>query len=718
MNYKELILKEILKNRCKQFTKVELKKILNVEGKKGHNKLFIKDLKSLIKENVIIKNKKGKYNLNNSFYNLFLGKFIQTDKGFNFCVSVSKNKKEIREVYINKNNIKNSMHGDFVLVEITKKNQDGKAEGKVISVLTRAIKTLVGTFIKDKKNNFAFVIPDNSKINYDIYIPNNCFKTAKNFDKVIVNITRYPEGDRKPEGIISEILGFKYDIGIDYLSIINEYNFKEVFNPKVLQQVEKIKEKISDYDLKGRRNLTDMCIFTIDGEDSKDLDDAVSIQRLKNGNYRLGVHIADVSHYVKEDTPLDKEALSRGTSIYMINKVIPMLPKKLSNNLCSLNPLTTKLTLSVFMDINKNGQVIKYDIFESYISSKSKLFYKNVSDFLEEKNDLKVSEEIKGTQMEFDIKNSLVLAKELKDILEKKRLRRGALDFQFAEACIDLDSEDRPVSVKAYERRVSNDIIEEFMIVTNETVAEHFNKLEIPFVYRVHEKPKQEKIEQFLGFVRELGYDIRDEISVENLQYILKQAEGKIEEEAVNLLLLQCMEQAKYLPDELGHFGLGSSYYSHFTSPIRRYPDLQIHRIIKDYLNGKINKVRIEQLRRKVTDSSRISSKRERQAEKCENEYKNLKKAEFMEDKINNVFDGIITGISRFNCKVTLDNTIEGEVSLNKVNDEDFKVLREGCSLIGLTSNRKITIGDKVKVRLVNVNLEEQLIIFKFEDFK
>ena len=717
MTYNELILKEMMKTPYKRFTKINLRDKLEVKDKEIH--LFNRGISNLIRDNVVVKTSKGKLCLNKN-NNLFIGKFIYNSKGYGFCIKISKpdSNNEIRELFIPPHFVKNALHEDMVVARINKSEQRGqKAEGEILSILERNTHTLVGTFIqKNKDDKFGFVLPDNPKFNMDIYIPMTKDIKAQSYDKVVVKIIKYPEGDRKPEGVIEEILGFKFDSRVDYLSIINEYGFKESFSTKTLHQVERLNEEISSDELKRRKDLTDMCIFTIDGEESKDLDDAISIEKLPNGKYRLGVHIADVTHYVKEDSPLDKDAINRGTSVYLINKVIPMLPKKLSNNLCSLNPLETKLTLSVFMNINSRGIVEKHEIFESYINSKSKLWYKNVSDFLENKADLIVDEKIKDTPMENKIKESLKVAEELQHILKNKRLSRGALDFQFDESYITLDENDKPLDVKAYERRIANEIIEECMVVTNETIAEHFNKLDIPFVYRVHEKPKEEKISTFLNFIDSLEYELPSDLSSKSLQEILKQAEGKTEEEAINLLLLQSMKQAKYHPDELGHFGLGATYYSHFTSPIRRYPDLQIHRIIKDYINGRLNKVRIEKLRERVDFTSRISSKRERQAQNAEMDFDNIKKAEFMQDKIDNEYEGIIISISRSQCKVMLPNTVEGIIPLNKFGNEEFKVYKEGCSLIGLDSNKEVVIGSKIKVKVTKVIPDEQLIVFSFID--
>lgn len=720
MSIKEKIIREILTQPNKKFTKSELRQLLSIDNEKVGE--FNKAMTSLVKESVLVLIKKNRYVLNKD-NELFIGKFLYNTKGYGFCIKTSTPVEgEVRELFIAPQNIKNAMNEDIVICKITRKEKEGsqyKTEGEILSILERGTVSLVGTYVKNNpQDKFGFVVPDNNKIHKDIYIYDGNENKAQSYDKVVVTITKYPSGDKKPEGIVEEVLGFKYDTGVDYLSIVHEYGFKETFSPKAIHQLNKISEIIPEEELKRRKDFTNECIFTIDGEDSKDLDDAISIEKLSNNKYRLGVHIADVAHYVKEDTPLDKDALNRGTSVYLINKVIPMLPKKLSNKLCSLNPFETKLTLSVIMDINSKGQVIKYDMYESYINSKARLCYNNVSDFIEGKAPLNLDEKIIGTPMQTKVEESIMVAGELMKILEKKRFDRGALDFNFAEAKIILDEDDRPVEVSTYDRRIANDIIEEFMVVTNEVVAEHFNELDIPFVYRVHEKPKMEKLQNVFNFIETLGYEVPIDISPNSIQDILKQAKGKPEEEAINLLLLQSMQQARYFQEELGHFGLGATYYSHFTSPIRRYPDLQIHRIIKDYLNKRLNALRIDKLKDKVEFSSRISSKRERQAQKAELEFDNIKKIEFMENQIEREFVGTITSINKTHCKITLPNTIEGTLPISRIAEGDFTLLKESASLVGISSGREVTIGDKITVRVYKASVEEQVIIFDFVSFE
>lgn len=704
MKIKEKIVRELINNPKETYTKFSLREILAVNDVEYFNSL----IKELSKENILYIDSKKKLHLSKNLNNnIFIGKFLFNTKGYGFCIKLNPNEQDgITELFIPPSKINNAMHEDIVIARITNTSvaHNNKVEGEIVSILERGITKLVGTFIPSK--NYGFVIPDNPRYSKDIYIPLENFNGANAYDKVSVNITKFPYNNRKPEGIIDEVIGFKYDKGVDVDSIIIEYELRDVFPRKVIQQVDKL-SKPSDVDLKYRKDLTNLTIYTIDGEDSKDLDDAISLELLDDDTYRLGVHIADVTHYVKEKSPLDKEALERGTSVYLINKVLPMLPKKLSNGLCSLNQGEIKLTLSVFMNINKNGDVIDYNICESYIKSKARLCYKEVTSFIEGTGTLAVSEEVK---------KSLILAKALAKILENKRINRGALEFNFKESHIDLDENNVPINVEAYERGIANDIIEEFMIVTNETVAKHFCDLDMPFVYRIHEKPKQEKLDTFMKFISKLGYEIPMDLSPKSLQNILFDSKGKPEEEAVNLLLLKCMQQARYYPVEMGHFGLGAEYYSHFTSPIRRYPDLQIHRIIKEHIHNTINTNRKNELIKIVDMTSKISSKREREAQKAELAYDAYKKAEYMTNKMNEYFDATVIAISKSRIKVSLDNTIEGYITTTSLDNIDkFTLVEDNCILKG--DNKSIIIGDKIKVKPALVNLETKEIYFDLIEF-
>lgn len=707
MRIKESIVRTLIE-KAQDFSKTELKNLLHIDNEGLEE--FENAINELKKENIIFIKQNKKIGIHNDLKDkIFIGKFLIHNKGYGFAIKINPAEKndKIRELFIPPSKIENAMNEDIIIAKISNidTSDNTKCEGEVVSILERGITTLVGTYIPSE--NFGFVIADSSKIKKDIYIPLDGANGAKAYDKVIVKITKYPVGDRKAEGIIEEVIGFKFDKGVDLQSIIAEYGLRDVFPRKVIQQVEKLSPPVEE-DLKYRKDLTDKIIYTIDGEDSKDLDDAISLEMNDDGTYKLGVHIADVTHYVKEGTPLDKEALERGTSVYLINKVLPMLPKKLSNGLCSLNKNELKLTLSVFMNINKKGDVIHHEICESYIKSKARLCYKEVTKFIEGTGDLDVPD---------GVKESLMLAKDLAKILEKKRIKRGALEFNFTESHIELDDNDVPIKIEGYERGISNDIIEEFMVITNEVVAEHFFSLDLPFVYRIHEKPKQERIEVFTDFIRKLGYEIPTDMSPKALQDILLESKGKAGEEAINLLLLQSMQQARYSPVEMGHFGLGAEYYSHFTSPIRRYPDLQIHRIIKEYLHNRISNTRKANLIKIVDFSSKLSSKRERQAQNAELEFDAYKKAEYMSTRLNEEFEGIVIGINKSGCKLLLDSTIEGFLPLSKIGYDKFALMKDNCMLLGVNTNKSIFIGDRLKVKVSEVNLEVKQIVFELLDF-
>lgn len=698
---KEKIIIELINEPNQQYSKSTLKKVLNIKNEDSH--LFNVSMSDLMKDGVLNKDENHLYSLVQDTKNILIGYYHN-----NVVTSLN----GLRNISIKKINNKNILNGDIVLTSVYFENGVEKAEGEILSILKRKEITIKGTYIEEENKPFGFVVPDVHS-DADIYISKKDNMGANSYEKVIVKINEYPSRGKNPQGVIVTVLGVTEDIKIDYTTIVQEYNLRETFPAKVLQQVERFPDNILDEELTKRKDLSNMCIFTIDGEDSMDLDDAISLEKVGT-EYRLGVHIADVTHFVKEYSPLDKEALARGTSIYLINKVLPMLPKKLSNGLCSLNPFQTKLTLSVFMTIDSKGDVVKHEICESFIESKSKLCYGNVSNFLENKDELKCSADI-DEPMKHRIEKSLKIAEELQRILQGKRLHRGAIDFQFDESKITLDNDYNVLEVKPYERRIANRLIEEFMIITNETVAEHYCTLNLPFVYRVHEKPRDEKMQMFLDFVKSLDYELpeitNDTVSVKILQKILEDAKGKDEAEAINLLLLRSMQQAKYMPDELGHFGLGSTYYSHFTSPIRRYPDLQIHRIIKEDLNGKLNKMRIDKLKTVVKESSDLSSKREREAQKAEISYENMKKAEFMELNRDVEFEGTISEISRSICRVSLPNTIDGTIDLKQL-DLEFAVVKEGYSLKAITSGVEIRVGTKVRVKVLKTNPIEEIITF------
>lgn len=666
--------------------------------------MFYNFLEELEEDGYIGKTKKGKIASPKSM-GYFVGKFVAHRKGFGF---VESDEEYTQDLFIPAADVNGAMHNDRVVAEITKPATDERrAEGAIIKVLEREITKVVGEFQSNK--TFGFVIADEKKFNQDIYIPKKYFSGAKDGDKVVVQITIWPQAGRKPEGKIIEVLGPKGEKEVEILSIIRAHGLPEEFPKKVLEEAQKVAVPIPQEEIDRRLDIRDLNIFTIDGEDAKDLDDAISIERLSNGNFKLGVHIADVTHYVHEKSKLDKEALKRATSVYLVDTVIPMLPKTLSNGVCSLNPHEDKLTLSVFMEIDRKGNVKQYDIKETIINSKARMTYTEVSDILE--ND---DEELKAkySHVAEDFKTAEVLAR----ILMDRRSKRGAIDFDFPEAKIILTPEGKVSDIKEYERRISNRIIEEFMLITNETVAEHYFWLNIPFVYRIHETPSPEKMQELGKFVSTFGYTIKgelEEVHPKALQSIINAIKGKREEEAISTIMLRSLKQARYSPECSGHFGLAAQYYSHFTSPIRRYPDLQIHRIMKEHLNNKINKKRQEQLVNIVDYASTQSSERERAADLAERDVKDYYKAVYMEDKVGEEFDGVVSSVTSFGMFIELPNTVEGLSRLANMGDDYYIYDEMTYTIIGERTRKTYRIGDPVRIKVDNVNVDLREIDFK-----
>ena len=666
--------------------------------------MFYNFLDELEEDGYIGKTKKGKIASPKSM-GYFVGKFVAHRKGFGF---VESDEEYTQDLFIPAADTNGAMHNDRVVAEITKPATDERrAEGAIIKVVEREITKVVGEFQSNK--TFGFVIADEKKFNQDIYIPKKYFSGAKDGDKVVVQITVWPQAGRKPEGKIIEVLGPKGEKEVEILSIIRAHGLPEEFPKKVLEEAQKVAQPIPQEEIDRRLDIRDLNIFTIDGEDAKDLDDAISIERLSNGNFKLGVHIADVTHYVHEKSKLDKEALKRATSVYLVDTVIPMLPKTLSNGVCSLNPHEDKLTLSVFMEIDRKGNVQQYDIKETIINSKARMTYTEVSDILEHDD-----EELKAKYA--NVVEEFKTAEELAKILMERRNQRGAIDFDFPEAKIILTPEGKVSDIKEYERRISNRIIEEFMLITNETVAEHYFWLNIPFVYRIHETPSAEKMQELGKFVSTFGYTIKgdlEEVHPKALQSIISAIKGKKEEEAISTIMLRSLRQARYSPECSGHFGLAAKYYSHFTSPIRRYPDLQIHRIIKEHLNNKINKKRQEQLVNIVDYASTQSSERERAADLAERDVKDYYKAVYMEDKVGEEFDGVVSSVTSFGMFIELSNTVEGLSRLANMNDDYYIYDEMTYTIIGERTRKTYRIGDPVRIKVDNVNVDLREIDFK-----
>lgn len=667
---------------------------------------FYKILTSLEKEGLIIKTKNERYGpLNNEY--LLMGKLQGHEKGFGFVIAESKEARE--DIFIPAEAMAGAMNGDKVIVNIVKRSDAGKREeGEIIRILERANTHVVGIY--EDNRNFGFLIPDDKKIFNDIFIPKSSTLNAKNGQKVVVEITRWPEARRNPEGKIIEILGYPNEKGTDILSVIRQFDLPEEFPQRIIELAEELEDSINEKDLEGRTDLRNLKTFTIDGADAKDLDDAISIERLENGNYSLGVHIADVSHYVRENSPLDKEAYKRGNSVYLLDRVIPMLPKELSNGICSLNPNSDRLTLSVIMEINKSGNIVNHRILEAVIKSKNRLIYDDVSDFID-------GDPVAGEKLQ-ELSEELKLMDELMHILYDKRERRGSIDFDFPETSIILDSETgRPLEIKKTDRRIANRMIEEFMLVTNETIAEEFFWAEIPFLYRIHEDPSEDKMVAFSKFIHNFGYSLKGkEIHPKELQLLTKEIRGKKEELVISTLLLRSLKKAKYSSEQDSHFGLSSRYYSHFTAPIRRYPDLIIHRIIKDYLKGRLYLDKQERLEAVLPDIAQHTSMTEKRAEEAEREVEDLKKTQYMSERIGQVYEGIVSSLTNFGMFVQLENTIEGLVHFNQMIDDYYHFDEENYYIIGERTKKRYGLGDTVKVEVIGADINRRAIDFQIAE--
>lgn len=672
---------------------------------KNEKKELRKAVEQLLKEGLLLKIKKEKIVLPER-YGVFTGRIDVNKRGFGF-VYRGEGKGDI---FVPENALKTAMNGDKVQVKLIRENAGTRrAEGEILAILERKNSKVIGVYEQTKA--FGFVTPEDQKLHHDIFISKSNRNYAETGDVVVVEITKWPEKGRNPEGIIVEILGKKGDKGVDILTVVKKFNLPESFPPKVLSYTDSLSEVLDEKEFAKRRDLRGEKIMTIDGADAKDLDDAVSVVKLENGMYKLSVHIADVSHYVRENTPLDKEAFKRATSVYLLDLVIPMLPEKLSNGLCSLNPFEPKLALSCDMIIDSQGKVVEHEIYESVIESKLRATYEDVTKVLKGETGETLEKYREFVPMIEDMRD-------LQKILEKKREKRGAIEFDFPESKITLDKLGKPVDVSLYPREISNRIIEEFMLVCNETVSEHMFWTHIPFIYRIHEEPDEEKLKAFTEFSFNLGYPVRLYAGVQPkaLQEVLKKVEGQKEEPVLSKLLLRSMMQARYAPENIGHFGLAATYYSHFTSPIRRYPDLMIHRIIKEFLHGKIDEKRIRSLIPIVSEASKQASEMERVAVDAERELDALKKAEYMHQHIGEVFEGIISSVTNFGLFVELPNTIEGLVHITSLYDDYYVYDDRYMMLIGERTGRKFALGENIRVLVANVNLDSHEIFFEIEE--
>ena len=652
---------------------------------------FLNILGNLEMKMKIQKNRKNQYRIAEKVY--YDGIYRKNSKGFGFV----KIENEEDEIYIAKTNSSNALNGDEVLIEIIEeKNKVKKAEGKIVRILKHEKDTVVGIFQNNK--NFGFVVPDDKNLGTDIFISKKNFGKAKNNHKVLVQITKYPEKGKKAEGKIIEVLGNVNETGVDMLSLIKEHKLPSIFPKQVVEEAKKCGNKIDEQDIKNRIDLRNEVIFTIDGAEAKDLDDAIGIKKLENGNYKLSVHIADVSYYVKPNSLLDQEALIRGTSIYMLGRVIPMLPRELSNGICSLNAGEDRFTLSCTMEIDKNGNVKSSEIYKAVINVTERMTYTDVQKILDN-SDVDIIKKYEKYINEFKLMEELAL------ILKQKRLEKGYLNLDIPESKIELDSEGRAINISKYETTFANEIIEQFMLIANETVAEKFFWLDAPFIYRVHETPDYEKVQELNKFLFNFGLKIKankDNIYPKEFAKILEEIKGKDEEKVVSHLLLRTLKVARYEDINKGHFGIASKYYCHFTSPIRRYPDLFIHRIICKYLeeNYDVNEKFIEEYKKQAEERAKQSSEREKIATKVERESEDIKKAEYMENRIGEKYEGMISSVTSFGVFVELDNTVEGLIRFEDLGNEYFIYDEDRKRLIGERSNIVYKIGDKVKIRV------------------
>ena len=619
---------------------------------------------------------------------------------------------ETDDIFIPEKETNGALHGDTVEILLTASPEGKRKEGKIVKIAERGTAKIVGLYQVAKGKHYGFVIPDNQRFLQDIFVPEERAKGAVDGHKVVVELTSYGSDNAKPEGKIVEILGHVNDPGVDIMSIVKSYDLPVEFPEKVMNQAERVPEEVSDADMAGRKDLREWVVVTIDGEDAKDLDDAVSLTRTEDGkNWILGVHIADVANYVQERSALDREALHRGTSVYLADRVIPMLPHRLSNGICSLNAGVDRLAMSCIMTVDAKGDVIDHEICESVIRVNERMSYTSVKKILEDHDE-------EETTRYIDLVPMFEEMEQLAGILRNRRHQRGSIDFDFPESKIMLDEEGHPMEIRSYDRNVATKIIEDFMLLANETVAEEYYWREIPFVYRVHETPDEDKIKKLAILINNFGYSlhISDEVRPGQIQKLLAKIQGTPQETMISRLALRSMKQARYTPENDGHFGLAARYYTHFTSPIRRYPDLQIHRIIKDDLRGRMNEKKMEHYQTILPEVTRQASETERRAEEAERETIRLKKAEYMEAHIGEVFEGVISGITNWGIYVELSNTIEGLVHVANMYDDHYDYYEDRYEMVGEHTGKTYKLGETVYVRVIDADCLTRTIDFEMAD--
>lgn len=659
-------------------------------------------LGELIAEGKIEVSKRGKYSLYDEKRalreNTVMGTYLSTMKGFGF-IEVDGREDDL---FVSEADSLNAYNGDTVKALILpRKTKNGKhAEAKIIEVIERANDCIVGTYQKSNKS-FGFVIPDNTRFNSDIYVRVEDSMGAMDGHKVVVKLTGYGDARKSPEGVVTEIIGHINDPGVDIMSIVKGYGLNVEFPEKVMNRVKNVADFVSEADMAGREDLREVLMVTIDGEDAKDLDDAVSLT-MNGEDYELGVHIADVSNYVQENSALDREAKERGTSVYLVDRVIPMLPHRLSNGICSLNAGEDRLALSVIMTFDRNAKLKDYRIVESVINVNHRMNYTSVNRIIA------LEDETERALFPVDTVDMLDKMYELSRLLRDRRHKRGAIDFDFPESKVVLDTEGHPVDIVLRERNAATKLIEDFMLAANETVAAHYFWQEIPFVYRTHETPDSEKIERLAAFINNFGFHIHstgDTIHPKEIQKLMDEIEGSDQQYMIARVTLRSMKQAKYCTECLGHFGLAAKYYCHFTSPIRRYPDLQIHRIIKDCIRNRMNDSRLAHYEEILPGVSELSSKRERRAEEAERETLKLKKVQYMENHMGEEFDGVISSITEWGMYVELQNTVEGMVRLDSLRDDHYEYDDMTYSLRGIRHGRIFRLGESVRIRVTDIDL-------------
>lgn len=697
----------------------ELAMLLQVS--KEDREEFRRILQELLAEGKLMLTVKGKYMKSNG--KVLTGTFISNSKGFGFVEIEGREE----DLFIPEDKTNGAFHKDIVEVALLPGRDGKRQEAQVLKIIARGMTTVVGTYERSREN-YGFVIPDNTKLAQDVFVPKEHSMGAVSGHKVVVELTDYGTDKHSPQGKVIEILGHVNDPGVDIMSIVRGYELPVEFPEKVMNQAARTAQEVSDADRAGRRDLRDVVMVTIDGEDAKDLDDAVSVS-FDGEKYHLGVHIADVTNYVQENSALDREALKRGTSVYLVDRVIPMLPHALSNGICSLNEGVDRLALSCLMTVDQKGEITDYEICESVINVNKRMSYRVVQELLTE-DGLTEKAPQPGEEDYREYAELLPMFREMETLaglLREKRRKRGSIDFDFPECKIYLDSEGRPTDIKPYERNTATDIIEDFMLAANETVAQHFYWMELPFVYRVHDVPDADRLQKLASIISNFGYSMKavgrakskvssEEIHPKEIQKLLAKIAGTPEEAMISRMALRSMKQAKYSVECTGHFGLACAYYCHFTSPIRRYPDLQIHRIIKEQLRGRMNEERTAHYRELLPEVAKHSSETERHADEAERETDKLKKVEYMEQHVGESFDGVISGVTGWGLYVELPNTVEGLVHISKLYGDYYYYSEKSSELVGEATGRCFKLGMPVRVNVDGCDRFTRTIDFSLEE--